>query len=55
MAKMLNMSQDNVIKEINNFEKIAEGKTNWESTILNPLLKQRKKINVEIVENIAIF
>ena len=55
MAKMLNMSQDDVIKEIKNFAKIPEGTTNWESTILNPLLKQRKKINVEIVENIAIF
>ena len=55
MAEMLSISEEEVIKQMNNLHKISESKSKWDTTIMNPLLKQKKKVSVEIVDKIAIF
>ena len=52
---MLSISEEEVIKKMNNLHKISENTSKWDTTIMNPLLKQKKKVSVEIVDKIAIF
>ena len=52
---MLSISEEEVIKQMNNLHKISKNKTEWDTTIINPLLKQKKKVSVEIVDKVVRF
>lgn len=55
MAKMLGITKDEVLKRFKSFGAVEKTESPWDSTIMNPLLKQKKKINVVIDGNVAIF
>lgn len=42
-------------KEVNKFESLEKARNNWDETIMNPLLRQRKKVKVEIEDGIVII
>jgi hypothetical protein len=44
-----------VEKEVNKFESLEKARNNWDETIMNPLLRQRKKVKVEIEDGIVII
>lgn len=43
------------MKRFKSFGAVEKTESPWDSTIMNPLLKQKKKINVVIDGNVAIF
>ena len=43
------------MKRLKSFDAVEESQSAWDTTILNPLLRQKKKINVEIEGDLAIF
>lgn len=55
MASLLKISESEVINQINNIERVGQGSSNWEKTIMNPLLSQKKKVNVQVVDKNVIF
>ena len=46
MAKMLRKSEEDILKTLKSFDAVEESKSAWDTTIMNPLLRQKKKINV---------
>lgn len=55
MAKMLGITKEEVLKRFKSFGAVEKTESPWDSTIMNPLLKQKKKINVLIDGNVAVF
>ena len=43
------------MKRLKSFDAIEESQSAWDTTIMNPLMRQKKKINVDIEGDIAIF
>jgi len=48
MAKMLSIDVSEVLNKINSLGAVEKTESPWDSTIMNPLLKQKKKVNVVI-------
>lgn len=55
MAKMLNISKQEVLNKIKSIGAVEKSDSEWDNTIMNPLLKQKKKVNVLIEGNVAVF
>ena len=52
---MLNIPIEQIRKKFKSLGAVQKTGSAWDSTIINPLLRQKKKVNVVIEENIAIF
>lgn len=52
---MIGISTEDVLKKFKSIEEVEKSESPWVTTILNPLLKQKKKVNVLIEGNVAIF
>lgn len=41
-----------MIKQISQYNEVSEGRNQWDLTVMNPLLGQRKIVNIEIENDI---
>lgn len=52
---MLGISIEEVLKQFKSLGAVEKTSSPWDLTIMNPLLKQKKKVNVVIEGNVAVF
>lgn len=55
MANMLGITTDEVLKKIESVGAVQESQSNWDQTIMNPLLRHGKKVAVVIEGDVAYF
>ena len=53
IAKMLKVTGEHVINQIESFNNISSGQGQWDRTIMEPLLSQTRKMHVQVVDGIA--
>lgn len=51
IAEMLKTPEEDLKQQLNQYNSVKAGQNPWDLTVMNPLLSQRKIINIEITEN----
>ena len=50
IAKILKLTKEEVLRQIESFNNISTGSAPWDRTIMEPLLSQTRKLRVEVVD-----
>lgn len=48
---MLKTSEQELKQQLSQYNTVKAGQNQWDLTVMNPLLSQRKIVNIEITEN----
>jgi len=51
LSEMLKTPEEELKKQLSQYNIVKEGENPWDLTVINPLLSQRKIVNIEITEN----
>ena len=53
IAKMLKVTEAQVLTQLESFSNVATGNAAWDQTIMRPLLSHTHKMHVEVVDGIV--
>ena len=51
LSELLKTSEQELKQQLSQYNTVKAGQNQWDLTVMNPLLSQRKIVNIEITEN----
>lgn len=51
LAEMLKTPEEELKQQLSQYNSVKSGENPWDLTVMNPLISQRKIVNIEVTEN----